>query len=144
MLIPPGPTRHPMMIRTIPHRIAPRMIERIPAITNIVARIHNSSAAPELRCAAMISMVMTLLISSSLLFATSVSRSSELANGRSLITIAWTGEGSHARPTGINAMEVRDDDRDDHAHQEYGRHRGADPAHARGSGNDGVRRLHAL
>src|SRR5438132_759307 len=57
MLIPPGPTRHPMMIRATPHRIAPRMIERIPAITRIAARIHNSSAAPELRCAATTSMV---------------------------------------------------------------------------------------
>src|SRR5438445_11763963 len=84
MLIPPGPTRHPMMIRATPHRIAPRMIERIPAITRIAARIHNRSAAPELRCAATTSMVphppRPLLDP----FAMSVSRSRELADGAPL------------------------------------------------------------
>src|SRR5438067_5212203 len=143
MLIPPGPTRHPMMIRATPHRIAPRMIERIPAVTRAAARIHNSSAAPELRCAATTSMVHHPPRSLLDPFTMSVSRSRELANGGPWITIAGA-EGSLARSTGITVMEVSDHDRDDHTHQEYRRHRGADRAHARRSGHDGVRRLHAL
>src|SRR6478735_7508069 len=51
MLTPPGPTRQPMMIITIPARTPPRMIHTMPAITRIAAMIHSSVAAPPERAA---------------------------------------------------------------------------------------------
>src|SRR5690242_8779187 len=46
MLTPPGPTRQPMMINTMPASTPPRMIHTMPAITRIAAMIHSSVAAP--------------------------------------------------------------------------------------------------
>src|SRR5215510_2291289 len=51
MLTPPGPTRHPMMIITMPASTPPRMIHTMPAITRIAAMIHSSVAAPPERAA---------------------------------------------------------------------------------------------
>src|SRR5947208_15257865 len=115
MLIPPGPTKHPMMIRTIPDRIAPRMIDRIPAITKIAARIHKSNAAPELRCAPMSSMV---LIPSSML-STSRSRSSGVANRVGPHGHRGTGEGSRCSDRGRILLEGRGyDHREDDTDQD--------------------------
>src|SRR6478735_10912612 len=46
MLTPPGPTKHPTMIITIPANTPPRMIQTMPAITRIAAMIQSSVAAP--------------------------------------------------------------------------------------------------
>src|SRR3954452_8630538 len=51
MLTPPGPTKQPMMIRTIPASTPPRMIHTMPAITRIAAMIHSSVATPPERAA---------------------------------------------------------------------------------------------
>jgi hypothetical protein len=44
MLTPPGPTRNPTMMRTVPHRYSLRTTAKIPDTTRMTARIHNSVA----------------------------------------------------------------------------------------------------
>jgi hypothetical protein len=44
MLAPPGPTKHPMMMMTMPATKLPLIAMTIPTITRIAARIHSNEA----------------------------------------------------------------------------------------------------